>query len=96
MFLNGNYSLEGTANGSFNKGRIVSNYIAVNPSSDLSLKVCVKSENGKQVGAVGIELYDKNRRLRNRVWAKEMMAFPAEWNQISARLVNTPENQMFK
>ena len=96
VFLNGNYSLEGTANGSFNKGRIVSNYIAVNPSSDLSLKVCVKSENGKQVGAVGIELYDKNRRLRNRVWAKEMMAFPAEWNQISARLVNTPENQMFK
>ena len=96
VFLNGNYSLEGTANGSFNKSRIVSNYIAVNPSSDLSLKVCVKSENGRQVGAVGIELYDRNRRLRNRVWAKEMMAFPADWNQISARLVNTPENQMFK
>ena len=96
VFLNGNYSLEGTSNGSFNKSRILSNYIAVNTKSDLTLKVCVKSENGRQVGAVGIELYDKNKRLRNRIWAKEMMAFPAEWNQINARLVNTPENQMFK
>ncbi len=96
VFLTGNYSLEGTANGSFNKGRILSNYIAVDSKSDLTLKVCVKSENGRQTGAVGIELYDQNKRLRNRVWAKEMMAFPAEWNQISARLVNTPENILFK
>ncbi len=96
VVLNGNYSLEGTANGSFSKSRILSNFIAVDQNSDLTLKVCVKSETGRQVGAVGIELYDRNKRLRNRVWAKEMMAFPAEWNQINARLVNSQENIMFR
>ncbi len=96
VLLSGKYSLEGVANGSFVKSRIFSNYIAVNENSDLALKVCIKSENGRQVGAVGVEFYDINKRLRNRVWAKEMMAFPADWNRIEARLVNTPENKYFK
>ncbi|MBP5469784.1 MAG: M48 family metallopeptidase [Candidatus Riflebacteria bacterium] len=95
VFLNGKYSLEGSANGSFVKSRILSNFIAVDQYSNLTLKVCVKTETGKQVGAIGVELYDKNKRLRNRVWAKEMMAFPNNWNQIEARLVNTPEIKLF-
>lgn len=93
--LSGNLSLECSASGSFNKGRIYSNYIAVNNDSDLNIEVCVKSENGKQIGAVGVELYDKNKRLRNRVWVKEMMAFPAEWNKIEANLVNSDELKIF-
>lgn len=90
--LSGNYSLEGNANASFTKGRILSNYIVVDEYSNLTFKACVKSENGKQVGAVGIELYDKNKRLRNRVWAKQMIAFPSEWNQIEAKLANSPSD----
>ena len=89
VYLSGNASLEGSSNGSFTKGRILSNFIPVTEDSNLTLEVCVKSENGKQVGAVGVELYDKNKRLRNRVWAKDMMAFPAEWNKIEANLVNS-------
>ena len=95
VFLSGNYSLEGAAGGSFVKSRILSNFIAVDQYSNLTLKVCVKTETGKQVGAIGVELYDKNKRLRNRVWAKEMMAFPNSWNQIEAKLVNTPEIKLF-
>ena len=95
VFLKGNYSLEGAASGSFVKSRILSNFIAVDQHSNLTLKVCVKTETGKQVGAIGVELYDKNKRLRNRVWAKEMMAFPNSWNQIEAKLVNTPEIKLF-
>ena len=92
VFLSGQNALEGSTNGSFSKSRILSNYIPVNQYSNLTLNVCVKSENGKQVGAIGIEIYDANKRLRNRVWAKSMMAFPAEWNRVEAKLVNTADS----
>ena len=92
VFLTGQYALEGSTNGSFSKGRILSNYIPVTPYSNLTLSVCVKSETGKQVGAIGIEIYDANKRLRNRVWAKSMMAFPAEWNKVEAKLANTADS----
>ena len=89
VFLSGETALEGSTNGSFSKGRILSNYIPVNQYSNLTLNVCVKSETGRQVGAIGIEIYDANKRLRNRVWAKSMMAFPAEWNKVEAKLANS-------
>ena len=89
VFLSGETALEGSTNGSFSKGRILSNYIPVHQHSNLTLNVCVKSETGRQVGAIGIEIYDANKRLRNRVWAKSMMAFPAEWNKVEAKLTNT-------
>ena len=92
VFLTGETALEGAANGSFSKGRILSNYIPVNQYSNMTLSVCVKSENGKQIGAIGIELYDANKRLRNRVWAKSMMAFPSEWNKVEAKLANTEDS----
>ncbi len=92
VFLSGQNALEGSTNGSFSKSRILSNYIPVNQYSNLTLNVCVKSENGKQVGAIGIEIYDANKRLRNRVWAKSMMAFPGEWNRVEAKLVNTADS----
>ncbi len=90
VYLSGKASLEGSANSSFSKSRILSNFIPVDEYSNLTLNVCVKSETGQQIGAVGIEIYDKNKRLRNRLWAKEMMAFPAEWNRIEAKIANTP------
>ena len=89
VVLTGQNALEGSTNGSFSKGRILSNYIPVNQYSNLTLNVCVKSETGRQVGAIGIEIYDANKRLRNRVWAKSMMAFPAEWNKVEAKLANS-------
>ena len=89
VVLTGQNSLEGSNNGSFSKGRILSNFIPVNQHSNLTLNVCVKSETGRQVGAIGIEIYDANKRLRNRVWAKSMMAFPAEWNKVEAKLANS-------
>ena len=92
VFLTGQKALEASNNGSFSKGRILSNYIPVNQYSNMTLSVCVKSETGKQVGAIGIELYDANKRLRNRVWAKSMMAFPAEWNKVEAKLANSADS----
>ena len=92
VVLSGNNSLEGSCSGSFSKGRILSNFIPVHQHSNLTLNVCVKSETGRQVGAIGIEIYDANKRLRNRVWAKSMIAFPAEWNKVEAKLANTSDS----
>lgn len=91
----GSYSLEGTAEGSFTKGRILSDYIAVDEKSDLNFTALVKSENGTQVGAFAIELYNSSKRLRNRIWIKESMALPKEWNRFTARLVNNETGKIF-
>ena len=90
--VDGNYSLEGVANGSFNKARMLSSWICVDENSVFDFSVCIKSENGKQCGAIGIELYDKNKRLRNRIWLKEAMNFPADWNCVNSNLRNTEDS----
>lgn len=76
--------------------RVLSDYIAVNEGSDLNFSIWARSENGQQNAAIGIELYDAGKRLRNRLWAVRASApLPAEWQKIEARLVNTPEKKLF-
>lgn len=76
--------------------RVLSDYVAINEGSDLAFSIWARSENGQQNAAIGIELYDASRRLRNRLWAVRPSAqLGAEWQQIEARLVNTKEKRIF-
>ena len=76
--------------------RVLSDFIAVNEGTDLAFSIWARSENGQQNAAIGIELYDANRRLRNRVWAiRPSAALGAEWQKIEARLVNTADKKLF-
>ncbi len=76
--------------------RIVSDFVAVNEGSDLAFSIWARSENGQQNAAIGIELYDASKRLRNRLWAVRPSApLAAEWHKIEARLVNTAEKKLF-
>ncbi|MDD3146849.1 MAG: M48 family metallopeptidase [Candidatus Riflebacteria bacterium] len=76
--------------------RVLSDFIAVNEASDFAFSIWARSENGQQNAAVGVELYDANRRLRNRIWAIRPSALlGAGWQKIEARLVNTKEKRLF-
>jgi hypothetical protein len=76
--------------------RVLSDFIAVNEASDFAFSIWARSENGQQNAAIGIELYDANRRLRNRIWAIRPSALlGAGWQKIEARLVNTKEKRLF-
>ncbi len=76
--------------------RVLSDFIAVNEASDLALSLQARSENGQQNAAIGIEVYDAGKRLRNRLWAVRASApLSADWQKIEARLVNTKEKKLF-
>ncbi len=76
--------------------KLLSDYIAVKENSDLTFSVWGKSENGEQNAAIGVELYDANKRLRNRVWAIRPSApLASGWQKIEGRLVNSPERKIF-
>ena len=76
--------------------RVLSDFIAINEASDLAFSIQGRSENGTQNAAIGIELYDAGKRLRNRIWAiRPMAVLGAEWQPIDARLVNSKEKKIF-
>lgn len=76
--------------------RVLSDYIAVNEASDLTFTGQARSENGQQNAAIGIELYDANKRLRDRAWAvRESSPLSADWITITARIVNTDSKRLF-
>lgn len=76
--------------------RVLSDYIAITEGTDLAFSIWAHSENGQQNAAIGIELYDANKRLRNRLWAIRASApLAAEWQKIEARLVNSKDSKIF-
>jgi hypothetical protein len=76
--------------------RVLSDYIKVLPNSDFTLSGWLKSEDGKQNAALGVELYDAKKRLRNRVWAiRKSDAVPSQGARFATRLVNSKDNQIF-
>ncbi len=76
--------------------RVLSDFIPVGSKSDLKFSCWARSENGQQNVAIGVELYDSNKRLRNRVWAvRESSLLPPKWTKIEARMVNSDKNKLF-
>ena len=94
--VTGRRSLELLAEQRMASVRVLSDYIAINEASDLTFTGWACSENGQQNAAIGIELYDANRRLRDRAWAVRASGpLPAVWTKIEARMVNTTEKRLF-
>lgn len=92
---NGNASLESGPAG--NKiCRAYSDYVAVNEKSSLNFSAWRKSSDGKQLAAVGFDLYDSSKRLRNRYWLVPSEATPKDWTQFASQIVNNEKNKIFK
>jgi Zn-dependent protease with chaperone function len=92
----GQHSIELISNERLKRTKVLSEFIPVNSSSDLTLSGWLVSENGEQNAAVGIELYDSQKRLRNRVWAiRKSDKVPAGGARFETRLVNTAKNRIF-
>jgi len=94
--VTGRQSLQMVSEARMNVTRVVSEFIPVNQNSDFSFSGYMISENGTQNAAIGIELYDSQKRLRNRIWAVRKSApVPAQLQRIEARLVNSPGQKIF-
>ncbi|PKL42654.1 MAG: hypothetical protein CVV41_13985 [Candidatus Riflebacteria bacterium HGW-Riflebacteria-1] len=94
--VTGRRSLELLADQRMSAVRVLSDFIAINENSDLTVTGWARSENGQQNAAVGIEIYDANKRLRNRFLAvRESEPLPATWTRIEARLLNSAERRIF-
>lgn len=92
----GRRSLQMTSEQRMGVTRVLSDFIAVNEATDMTFSAWCRSENGQQNAAIGIELYDANRRLRNRVWAvRESSPVATAWTRIEGRLGNSPEKKIF-
>lgn len=76
--------------------RVVSDFIAVSEKSDLIFSGWARSADGKVNAAVGIELYDANKRLRNRLWSiRESSPLSENWTKLEARLANINDRKIF-
>lgn len=76
--------------------RVLSDFIAVNEKSDFIFTGSARSADGKVNAAVGIELYDSAKRLRNRLWAvRESSPLPEQWVRLEARLANINDRRLF-
>jgi Zn-dependent protease with chaperone function len=92
----GRQSIELISDNRMALSRVLSDYIKVLPNSDFTLSGWLKSEDGKQNAALGVELYDAKKRLRNRVWAiRKSDAVPSQGARFATRLVNSKDNQIF-
>lgn len=92
----GRRSLQMTSEQRMGVTRVLSDFIAVNEATDMNFSAWCRSENGQQNVAVGIELYDASRRLRNRIWAvRESSPVAPVWARIEGRLGNSPEKKIF-
>lgn len=92
----GRNSLELLSEERLSKTRVLSEFVPVNQSSDLTLSGWLISESGAQNAAVGIELYDAQKRLRNRIWAiKKSDKVPEQGARFETRLVNTAKQPLF-
>lgn len=94
--VTGRQSLQMISEARMQVSRVVSELIPVNQNSDFIFSGWIVSENGAQNGAIGLELYDANKRLRNRIWAvRESAPVPAQLQRFETRLVNTEQRRIF-
>jgi Zn-dependent protease with chaperone function len=94
--VTGRRSLQLSSLQRLNVTRVLSDFIPVDQASDFVVSGWCRSETGNQSAAVGVELYDASRRLRNRLWTvRAASVVPASWTYFEARLANTGENRIF-
>lgn len=92
----GGRSLENYPLDRFTIPKIYSEYISVNEKSDLMFKTWCKSLDGKQKAAIGIEFYDKDHKLRDRLWVKEFGQVASEWKSYEIQLKNSNKKILLK
>lgn len=93
---NGRRSLNLKSDQRMSVTRVLSDFIAVNEKSDFIFTGSARSSDGKVNAAVGIELYDSAKRLRNRLWAvRESSPLPEYWIRLEARLANINDRRIF-
>lgn len=91
--ITGKYSLRLDSGSIMTKSRVVSDFIQVTPASKFEFSGWVKTKNGNQNIAIGVELYDKNKRLRNRIWnILDSKALPSKWTNITGIIENGVKN----
>ncbi|MEW6708822.1 MAG: M48 family metallopeptidase, partial [Candidatus Riflebacteria bacterium] len=94
--ITGKQSLQLTSESRMSATRVLSDFIPVNPSSDMTFSGWLISENGSQNAAIGLELYDSNKRLRDRIWAiRKAAPVSTQAERVEIRLVNTPAQKIF-
>lgn len=91
----GNASLESKPAGNV-IARIYSDYVAVGEKSSFIFNALRKSEDGNQPSAIGFDLYDSNKKLRNRYMIASSDKTSKDWLQLTTHIVNTDKNIIFK
>ena len=72
-----------------NKTRLLSEFIPFNQKSDLQFSGWFRSLDGNQNLAIGVELFDKNKRLRNRIFnIRNSETFPKQWTFVQGIIKN--------
>jgi Zn-dependent protease with chaperone function len=92
----GKNSLESKAFDRMVLSRIFTDYIAINQKTKLDFKGFVKGLDGNQRYAIGIELYDVERKLRDRHWVKTTDMTKTDWTEVRSTIVNDKNATVFK
>lgn len=94
--VTGQHSLQLISDERMSVTRVVSDFIPADPSSDFVISGWLRSADGTQNAAIGLELYDAGKRLRDRVWAvRKSSAVPAQPIAFEMRLANTQNLRVF-
>lgn len=93
--IQGRRSLELDSENRVQLTRVVSEYIKADRNSDFNFSGYVRTKDGAQNIAVGVEIFDSNKRLRDRAWLIESTAIESQWKKIEARLTNKDGNEIF-
>ncbi len=94
--ITGRQSLQLTSDSRMSATRVLSDFIPVAQNSDMTFSGWLISENGNQNAAIGLELYDSNKRLRDRIWAiRKAAPVSTRAEKVEIRLVNTPDHKIF-
>jgi hypothetical protein len=92
----GRYAIELLSEQRMERTRVLSDFIPVKSNADFTISGWLASEDGKQNAAIGIELYDSKKRLRDRVWTvRESDKVPAQGANFEARLTNSDKLRIF-
>lgn len=76
--------------------RIFTDYIFINEKSRFDFRCFVKGADTRQKYAIGIELYDVDRKLRDRHWIKTTDLTKTDWTEVKSTLVNEGKTSIFK
>ncbi len=92
----GKQSLESKAFDRMVLPRIFSEYIFINEKSKFEFKCFVKGLDANQKFAIGVELYDVDKKLRDRFWVKQTQSTKTAWEEVKSLIYNDGKTTVFK